>query len=294
MADRPAEHAAPSAASLATSSDDILEAALLGLGAEILVPVGTGLPGLVRAQVETMERPTRAGWRWGRHGGSSPLRRGAILAAVLVVIVAAAAGAATLGLPGLRIVFGPADTPGVSAAPSGAQTPPPGSASPGPLGGGLGLGSEVSLDGIDGAVGFRVALPGDPRLAIPDAVWWQPTLGHGQVALVWASGPGLPPVDTSGIGAILTETPGRTDEGFIQKTLGPGSTVEAATVDGAPGFWISGDPHEFLYLTPDGVAVQDSRRVVGDTLTWWADGILYRFESDLGRDAAIELAESME
>jgi len=271
------------------SPDGTLEDGLRRLGADLVIPAGSGMEALVRARLVAAGRHGRPGrWR-GWLAGGPRVGRVAVLAASLVLLVAAVAGAATLGLPGLRIVFGPVETPVAASGPAAS----PGATTPRPLGDGLGLGSTAPLEGLDAIAGFHVAIPTGPRLGAPARAWWDPTLGHGQIALVWASGAGVPPIDGSGIGAILTESPGRTDEGFVQKVLGPGSTLEPVTVGGAPGFWISGEPHEFLYLTPDGEVVQDSRRVVGDTLTWWVDGILYRFESGLGRDASIRVATSL-
>lgn len=40
--------------------------------------------------------------------------------------------------------------------------------------------------------------------------------------------------------------------------------------------------------------IDDGRRWVGDALAWTDGAITYRLESGLGRDASIELAESVE
>ena len=54
------------------------------------------------------------------------------------------------------------------------------------------------------------------------------------------------------------------------------SQVEEVTVDGRPGLWISGSPHEVLYEDPQHDVVVE--RVARDTLLWSADGVLYRVE----------------
>jgi hypothetical protein len=64
-------------------------------------------------------------------------------------------------------------------------------------------------------------------------------------------------------------------------------------VNGAPGLWISGAPHIFWYLTPDGEFIDESRRMVGDTLAWERDGILYRIEGAISLERALEIAVSM-
>lgn len=62
---------------------------------------------------------------------------------------------------------------------------------------------------------------------------------------------------------------------------------------GAPGLWISGAPHVFWYLAPDGEFINESRRLVGDTLAWERDGVLYRIEGDITLERALEIAVSM-
>ena len=67
-----------------------------------------------------------------------------------------------------------------------------------------------------------------------------------------------------------------------------------SSVDGARGYWIDGPPHFFMYIDANGDPVDDSRRLVGDTLIWTDGDVTFRLESSLGRDRAIELAESLE
>ena len=69
--------------------------------------------------------------------------------------------------------------------------------------------------------------------------------------------------------------------------------VVPVDVDGAPGFWMAGDPHVFWYLAPDGSTIQESERRVGDTLAWERDGVLYRIEGAPSKERALEIARSM-
>jgi hypothetical protein len=64
-------------------------------------------------------------------------------------------------------------------------------------------------------------------------------------------------------------------------------------VNGAPGYWIEGAPHFFMYLDPSGKQIEDTYRTVGQTLVWTSDGITFRLETGLDRDAAIRLAASL-
>jgi len=61
------------------------------------------------------------------------------------------------------------------------------------------------------------------------------------------------------------------------------------------GYWITGDPHEFVYVGPGptGEPTFENRRLVGDTLAWSVGDVTYRLETSLGKDEAIRVAESM-
>jgi hypothetical protein len=76
--------------------------------------------------------------------------------------------------------------------------------------------------------------------------------------------------------------------------LGSGTRLQTVKVDGHDGFWISGEVHFFFYERPDVGYVDDGRRWVGDALVWYDGTATYRIESALGRDATIEIAESIE
>jgi len=69
--------------------------------------------------------------------------------------------------------------------------------------------------------------------------------------------------------------------------------VEAVEVAGVPGYWLSGEPHEFFYVAPDGKVDTETIRLAANTLLWSAAGITYRFESALLLQSAIAIANSM-
>lgn len=74
---------------------------------------------------------------------------------------------------------------------------------------------------------------------------------------------------------LVTQNRGEPDGGLARKIVDTSrATVEPVDVDGSPGVWISGDPQFFWYLAPDGEFIQESRRLVGDTLAWERDGVL--------------------
>jgi hypothetical protein len=215
-----------------------------------------------------------------------------LIAIVVLIGLAALAGAAGLGLPGLRILFG-----------SGPVSPPPSlipslepsrSGPPGQPGDSMGLGDLMSssdLAALNARAGFEIRLPADPLVGPPDAAYIDETTG-GQVSLVWASRANLPATLQPGVGLVLTEFRGAVAQGFFDKVLGSDTTVEPAMVNGEPGYWLSGAPHFFFYEAPGGI-VHDDRRWVGDALLWSEGPITYRIESAFGRDTTIRIAESL-
>jgi len=228
--------------------------------------------------------------------GRRPVRRSVLVAIAAILVLAAIAGAVGLGLPGIRIVFGGPTPPAPTATPSPTPAPTPtrpagstGPAESSPAGSTMGLGTAVSLDDAARIGGLDLVLPPDPAIGPPDAVY---TLAD-RVALVWSERPGLPADPDYGVGLLLSEFRGHVDDGYYQKTLDSSAQVTPVTVNGHAGYWISGAPHFFYYVDPSGKAVDDSHRIVGDTLIWADGAVTYRLESQLPMEEAIRLAESL-
>ncbi|HEY7131700.1 MAG TPA: hypothetical protein VH440_05580 [Candidatus Limnocylindrales bacterium] len=299
---------------LGALSDDDLALALRQLGGAIVVsPVSLGADGLdparrARLRIEAAGKLPRRRLRdrlgLGRRAPAGrPLRRGLLLAVALVLALAAVAGAIGFGLPGLRIVFGPGSTPSPSlspapsiptgspsASPAIAPSPTPTPTTSGPPGSNLGFGEPVTLDDARARAGFPILLPADDRLGPPDAVWIDE---HGRVSLVWLARPGIPASEESGLGVVVSEFPGHIEEGYFQKLLDAGSTIQPVTVRGERGYWIAGRPHEFVYVNPSNDPTFDDRRLVGDTLAWSDGDVTYRVESALGLDEAVRIADGL-
>ena len=126
-------------------------------------------------------------------------------------------------------------------------------------------------------------------MGAPDATWYT----EGRVTFAWRTQPGLPETRAAGVGLLLTEFRGSVTEEFFQKMIGPGSTVTPVMIGDVAGWWISGEPHEIVYLDPRGEIIADTRRVAGDTLLWTRGDLTFRMETSLDRGAAIGLAETI-
>jgi len=212
------------------------------------------------------------------------VRRALLLAAALALLIVGGVVAVRFGLELLSIESGPVPTaPRVS----------PSSEASGALGAGLGLGRPLTVDEARAAAAFDVLLP--DALGQPDAVFLGNVPLRGQVAFVYAPRSDLPESSLlGGAGLLVTQNQGEPDAGLAHKIADTSrATVEPVDVDGAPGVWISGEPHLFWYLAPDGAFIQESRRLVGDTLAWERGGVLYRIEGAITRSSALEIARSM-
>lgn len=212
------------------------------------------------------------------------LRRSLLLAAALTLLVVGGVLAVRFGLELLSIEFGAVPT---------VAPPSPGASVSGSPGEGLRLGRPLTLEEADAEADFELLVP--EALGTPDAVFLGDVALRGQVAFVYAPRDGLPASELlGGAGLLITQNAGRPDEGLAQKLLDTGqASVAPVDVDGALGLWITGAPHFFWYLAPDGSHVEDSRRLVGDTLAWERDGVLYRIEGAIDLAHVLDIARSM-
>lgn len=281
-------------------TDPELELALRALGPALAWPspaTDAAIDPAARARRRIESDDVRAArWPWKRGPARRPLSSSIGLAAAAVLVIAAIAAAIGLGLPGIRIT--PTSSP-IATAPSVAPSPSSGSGvapsatlgptpTVGPLGWTLGLGDPVAVDTAATVVDIPVRLP--PASNGPPTAAW---LIDGRLSLVWPAGPSLPTLREPGIGLILSEFRGSLDAGYFQKITGPQTTIETVRVGDSTGYWISGTPHEIVFVNANGDPVFDSRRIVGDTLLWTDGEVTLRLESSLDRDAAIALAESL-
>jgi hypothetical protein len=261
---------------------DELEARLADLAAVLAFPptpdLATAVGARLRSPAAELEtRPRLLPFR-------RSVRRSLLLAAALALLVVGGAFAVRFGLELLSIEFGPLPT----SAPASASPHPPGA-----IGANLRLGRPVTLEDVSAAAAFDVLVP--QNLGQPDAVYLGDAALRGQVAFVYAPRNDLPRSDLlGGAGLLVTQNQGGPDPGLAHKIADTSrATVEPVDVDGAPGVWISGDPHLFWYMAPDGTLIDESRRLVGDTLAWERDDVLYRIEGAITLSHALEIARSM-
>jgi hypothetical protein len=259
--------------------DPGLEGALLDLRRRIAFPPSPDLTGRVRARLAA--GPVPRPWRGFAF---VPLRTAAMAVVVLLLIIGAvvtlipgarSAVAEWLGLRDVKVSYAP-DLP--TAAPAGAR---------------LQFGEPLTLDEARARVGFTVRLPGVPDLQQPDEVYVLYPPPGGQVAFVYRPRPGLPETAATGAGLLLTQFRGGLEPGFFGKGVEPGTRLEQVDVDGARGLWIEGGTRAFFYRDPSGNVRDERIRLAGNTLLWERDGITYRLESSLDKDAALRIAMSL-
>lgn len=285
--------------------DAQIEEALRAAGATIIYPETPPIAAGVRARLRTdaanprqrpwgwiaglMRRtsfPERAARPWLRDtAASAPPRFGLrpallVLLALLVATVVISpeirsAIADRLGLRGVAITY----VPGVPITVSR------------PLGHGLDLGRQTTLEGAQGKVPFRILLPAE--IGPPDEVYLADDERVPYVSLAYRARENLPAAAPTAVGLLLAQFRATVDQGVISKGLPQRATIEPATVDGAPGFWISGAPHMFSFQGPDGFLRSDWSRLAGNTLLWERERVTFRLESALSKEQAIRIASSL-
>ena len=259
-----------------------LEAALVDLGTALDYPSTPDLATTVGAAL-------RAG-AVVPLGGRIPLRRrllrSVLLAAAISLLLVGTAVGLRLGLDLLSIEFGP--VPAASPTFPGEPT-----TAPGRPGDGLGLGTPTPIADARRTAPFPILVPA--VLPAPDTVFVGGPALRGQISIVYPATDDRPASDLlGGAGLLITQNAGSVDVGLANKLVDAGlATVETVDVAGASGLWITGEPHVFWYLDPDGEVIESGRRLVGDVIVWERDGVLYRIEGEITLDSALEIAASM-
>jgi hypothetical protein len=263
--------------------DEALARALHEAGEWLDAPEDADVSAAVAARLGAAPAPSR-GFAAGLRLGWQPVptvRRALLLAAALLLLLAVAATAAEFAVRGVRITF-TSTPPTVVPAPS-----------PVPFAQRLNLGDRVTLDRARSAVAFPVRVPSPPGLGAPDAVFLDEYLPGGQVSFVYRPSAGLPATAGSDVGLLVTEFRGSLSRPLLNKVLGPGTQLTEVRVNGAPGYFISGSPHEVMYLAPNGQIDSDTVRLAGNVLLWQSGGVTIRLEGDMSQADALAIARSI-
>jgi len=270
-------------------NDAQLAAALADLGTQIAWPPAPDVRARVLARTTT---PRRSEWWrafWSPRYAFAPALVTVALALIAVLVFSPQARATAtdiLRLRGIELFRGPVPSPSPSRSPGSVQTPTPLPSA--------GLGVPVSLDEAKTRAGYSLVLPTDPALGAPDQVYLRATPSSTAVSFVYTDRAGIPTSPQAGVAAIVTEFSGGTvDEQFFGKVIDPGTTIEAVTVNGQPGFWIQGTPHFFFYRAGSSV-VQETLRLAGNTLIWTEGSLLMRLEAQVDKATALRIAASVQ
>lgn len=285
-----------------TMTDDDLHSALTALGADVSWPAPRDLAPAILARIELLPVPARPRTWWlvnllrPRGSGGRTLRRSLVLAVLALLAAVALATAFGIGVPGIRILFGPVasptptlpaptpttpPSPGVSASPggsssSGATSSPTATDDPT-------LGRAVTLAEARSGAGFAVLTPAATGFDTPTAIHLLGTPPTARVSLSF------------GDHGAVTEFVGSADPLGFQKMIGGGTTVESLSLNGQPAYWISGAPHDLtiLYVDGTGSPVWETTTVIGNVLVWQAGEVTLRLVTPHGRAEAVALADSM-
>jgi hypothetical protein len=138
----------------------------------------------------------------------------------------------------------------------------------------------VTLAQARAGLPFRVRAPA--ALGAPDRVRLSASPPGGRVSLVYTGPPRL----------LVTEFRGSHTRTFLEKAVGPGTTVQRVRVAGAPGAWIAGRPHGFIYADAHGVIREESTRLAGNVLVWERRGVVFRIEGRIAKAVALRIAAS--
>lgn len=145
------------------------------------------------------------------------------------------------------------------------------------------LGKRVSLDEARRLADFDVVVP--EALGEPDEVYfWDGNPPGGMVSFVYGS--------RQNPRAFLTEFRASVRE-VIFKKAAESTRIEAVTIDGEAGYFLSGSPHQFSYFDRYGQYREEVVRLVGNTLVWERGPVTLRLEADISKADALKIAHSV-
>jgi hypothetical protein len=266
-----------------------LEQQLTALGSALEWPPTPDLTKVIHLPARGGGRATLAALGWGGAVGKSYRPRWALAAAAALVI--AAAGLVTFP-PSREAIANWVNVHTTFRQVPHLATPSP--QPPGPLGQRLGLGGLTTLPDAQKHISWHIGVPS--TLGQPDEVYLQPppdAPAQGEVTLVYATRPGIPIAGQTGVSVLVTEARGAVDQNFFGKMIGPNTTLEAVTVGGHQGYWISGPLNEFFFTDANGNFRNETVRLAANTLILDDGGTVIRIEGNLTKAQALEIAASL-
>jgi len=254
-----------------TEWESAVEAELRALGRELAVPPASDLTAAVRQRLEGRAGSRRRAPAWG----SGALRRRPAWRAALVVAVAVLAVMAVLiATPqGRAVISHVLRFAGVELrqGPAPVRSPNGSASLPGER--------PMSLEAARRQVSFPILVPA--ALGRPGEVV---VSDGGRVAtLIYRRTPHGK--------VLLDEFAGHVDHFSFEKFV-HFADVTKVQVNGTNGLWIKG-PHELMYINRDGEpAIASARLTTGNTLIWGTRQVALRMEGNLGKKAALAIADS--
>jgi hypothetical protein len=144
------------------------------------------------------------------------------------------------------------------------------------------VGERVSLDEARKRADFEVVVP--EALGDPDGIYFQETPPGGMVSFVYGT--------LEHPHALFTEFRARVKD-VIFKKAAASTQIEDVHIDGQPGYWLSGEPHDFAYFDQNGEFRQELVRLAGNTLLWERGLVTLRLEADISKAEALRIARSV-
>jgi hypothetical protein len=145
----------------------------------------------------------------------------------------------------------------------------------------LDLGRPVTLAAARDRLRFRILVPAQPTG--PPRIFVDSSPPGGRVTFLYDR-PRL----------LVTEFRGSQSQIFLEKAVGPDTTIKRVRVGGAPGAWIAGRPHGAVFADANGVIRQDRTRLAGNVLVWERDGLVLRLEGARTLAGALRVARSLQ
>ncbi len=138
----------------------------------------------------------------------------------------------------------------------------------------LGLGARIPLARARHAASFGALLPANAT-----AVYLGHDVPGGRISLL--------------VGKVLIIEFRGTTTPFIFKFIGPGTRVKQVRINGAPGLYLFGAPHEVLFEGRPGVFQIDRIRLGGNVLIWQHGAVTVRIEGTRTLGQALAIARSL-